>query len=150
MLTQTSEIAIKALIFLECRGEGKPVAPREIARQMGASPTYLAKVMGQLVKAGILRSQRGPQGGMMLARPPGEITLRQIVEATQGLIVPDYCQAIGDALGPVCGFHRAMWEVRRNMLETMERWTLAELTAEPTPTGELAGNPACQMAFLDT
>lgn len=149
MLTHTSEIAIRSLIYLGMKGQDGPIPPHEIAERMGCSPSYLAKVMGQLVKAGILRSHRGPQGGMTLARDSKEINLLEIVEAVQGLMIANYCQAIGDEIGPVCAFHRAMWDVRRSMMDAMRRWRLADLLMTPHPTGELADNDQCLMRFLD-
>lgn len=148
MVTQTSEIAIKALIYLALHHSDEPVPPHAIAARMGCSPTYLGKTMGQLVKAGILRSQRGPQGGMSLAHEPGKITVLMIVEACQGLLIGGYCRAIGDNIGPVCAYHQAMWDVRHSMVEALERWSLADLMKAPCPSGALAGNTECRMAFL--
>ena len=148
MITQTSEIAIKTLIYLAIISEKKPIPPHDIAAKIGCSPTYLGKTMSQLVKAGILRSQRGPQGGTSLARDPKNITLLDIVEACQGLLIGAYCQAIGDQTGPVCAYHQAMWDVRMATREALKRWTLADLAAQPVPTGELAGNKECRMEFL--
>lgn len=150
MLTHTSEIAIRSLIYLGLKGHDGPIPPHEIAARMGCSPSYLAKVMGQLVKAGILRSHRGPQGGMSLARDSQLINLLEIVEAVQGLMIANYCQAIGDDIGPVCAFHRAMWDVRRSMMDAMRRWHLSDLIQTPYPTGELADNEQCLMRFLDS
>lgn len=149
MLTQTTEIAIKSLIYLTLRGGDRLIPPYEIAEKMGCSPSYLAKIMAQLVKAGILRSHRGPQGGMALARDAREIDLMAVVEATQGLLIGNYCRSIGDEIGPVCGFHRAMWDVRSSMAQALKRWTLADLADTPGPTGELAGNKECLMTFVE-
>lgn len=149
MITRTSEIAIKALVYLTLRGQRGPITPNEIAGEMGCSPSYLGKTMGQLVKAGILTSQRGPQGGMALATKPEEINLLMIVEACQGLMIGSYCRSIGDDLaGPVCAYHRAMWDVRQATVEALRRWTLKSLAECPLPTGELAGNTDCRMDFL--
>ncbi|MCB2155358.1 Rrf2 family transcriptional regulator [bacterium] len=149
MITRTSEIAIKALVFLALHGQQGPITPHEIAEKMGCSPSYLGKTMGQLVKAGILTSQRGPQGGMTLAVPPEKINLLMVVEACQGLLIGAYCKSIGDELaGPVCAYHRAMWDVRQATVEALRRWTLKHLSECPLPTGALAGNEDCRMVFL--
>jgi Rrf2 family protein len=149
MLTQTSEIAIKSLIYLGLKSNKSPIPPYEIAEKMGCSSSYLAKVMGQLVKAGILRSYRGPQGGMTLAKEPEDINLLEIVEAVQGLLIALYCKSIGDDIGPVCSFHKAMWDVHNSMTQALRRWTLADLMKQPLPTGELADNDSCIMRFLE-
>ena len=149
MITRTSEIAIKALVYLALYGQKGPITPHQIAEKMGCSPSYLGKTMGQLVKAGILTSQRGPLGGMTLAEAPEKINLLMVVEACQGLMIGSYCRSIGDELaGPACAYHRAMWDVRQATVEALKRWTLKHLAECPLPTGELSGNADCRMDFL--
>lgn len=147
MLTQTTEIAIKALIYLAIRGEGRLSTPVEIARAMNTSASYLAKIMGHLVKTGLLKSHRGPLGGMCLARAAAEISLLDIVEATQGLLVANYCEALGeDSDAQVCGFHRAMKDVRQSTIEALRRWTLADVALPAT--GSLTQHCQCHLSFL--
>ncbi len=55
---------------------------------------YLAKQLQSLVRAGILTATTGPRGGFRLARPPGEITLLQVVEAVDGASSPYECREI--------------------------------------------------------
>lgn len=136
------------MIYLAVEGSDEPVSPRRIAERMGCSPSYLSKVTGDLAKGGLLRTFRGSQGGVVLAREPKDITLLDILEATQGMMVSSYCQAIGDATGPVCAFHQAMWDVYMDSRRTLTRWTLEKLAARPEPTGPLAGNEKCRMAFM--
>lgn len=62
-----------------------------IAEQTGASRNHLAKVMQRLVKAGFLKSNRGPAGGFVLKKKPKEITILQIYEAIEGKIEIDGC-----------------------------------------------------------
>jgi Rrf2 family protein len=133
VLTQTSEIGVNALIFLGLRGMDKdPVTPRQVADFIGTSPTYTAKVCGQLVKADILRSQRGALGGVLLARKPAELNLLEIVEACQGKILPDYCQAVEDKRR-VCAYHAAMVELHTAITGVLKQWTLQDLMARPRP-----------------
>jgi Rrf2 family protein len=148
MLTHTSELAIKALMFMAMSPGKGLFTPQGIADQVGCSPAYLAKTLSQLARHGILRSRRGAQGGMELARKAEAITLLDIVETCQGLLATHYCDGIGDAMGPVCAFHRAMWEVRETTRATLARWTLADLVARPAPTGKLAGSSQCRVDFL--
>jgi Rrf2 family protein len=57
---------------------------QEISRRQQISQRYLEQIFQSLKKAGILTSKRGPQGGYMLARKPEEITLAEIVKASEG------------------------------------------------------------------
>lgn len=133
MLTQTSETAIKALIYLALEKSTEPVPPRQIAEEVGASPSYMAKITRMLVKANILRSHRGALGGVSFSRKPQDITLLNVVEACQGLLIGNYCETIKDHIDPVCAFHQAMVEVHQATLGVLMRWTIADLAERPQP-----------------
>ncbi len=148
MLTQTSESALKALVYLVLHGGSEPMPPREIAERVGASPTYMAKITRMLVKANILRSHRGALGGVSLSRDPKSISLLEIVEACQGLIVGNYCHGMKDHIEPVCAFHTAMFEVHQSMVSVLTRWTLADLSVNTKPMFEEDGTKnECKMAI---
>ncbi len=149
MLTRTTEAAIQSLIYLVLQDREEPVSPRQIAKQIDLSPTYLAKVANLLVKANILRAFRGAQGGVVLARPARTITLLEIVEACQGQVVGDFCREVED-LKQVCAFHNAMLEVHQALIGVLSKWTLADLAAQPHPKrtalveGCRMGNVCCE------
>ncbi len=147
MINQTAELAIKVMIRLAVNRDESPVSPHALADEMDCSPTYLAKVMGDLAKAGLIRSFRGVSGGFVIERPLKQITLLEIVEAAQGMLASNYCKAIGDEKGPVCAFHSAMWDVFMATRQAMNRWNLEKLAATPLPTGPLKNNKQCRMAF---
>ncbi|MDD8044399.1 MAG: Rrf2 family transcriptional regulator [Verrucomicrobiota bacterium] len=147
MLTQTSETAIRALIFIVLNRDRQPLPPRMIAERIEASPTYLSKTLRLLVKAGILQSVRGAHGGVMLARAPEHVTLLDIVEACQGLIVGNYCTELGnrEQLKGVCAFHHAMQEIYDATVGPLRRWTLAQLAVRPAPTSPDLDRCRCKM-----
>ncbi|MFP4500665.1 MAG: RrF2 family transcriptional regulator [Candidatus Hydrogenedentota bacterium] len=145
MLTKTSLNAIQALVYLALRDDKHPVAPGELAKQLGASTTYLSKVNTQLAKAGIVQAHRGTRGGVTLARRPEDITLRAVVEACQGQILGDYC-APHDDLEQVCAFHAAMHELQQAIINALDNWTLADLAETPLPSPELREQVNCLMA----
>lgn len=145
MLNQTTITALQTLLYIQLQERGEPIAPGELAAALGASQAYLAKINTQLVKAGVLRAHRGTKGGVTLARPPGDITLLEVVEACQGRILGDYCQPHDD-IGAVCGFHVAMHELQACIISTLERWTLAGLARKPLPDKHLRDMVDCRMA----
>jgi len=73
-----------AAVHLADHGGDGPVQAREIAEALGVPIDYLVKILQQLVRARILVSTRGPQGGFRLQRLPGDIPLLAIVEAIDG------------------------------------------------------------------
>lgn len=146
MLTQTSELAIKSLIYLALHPGDEPVSPKQMAEQLDCSPSYLAKVTGMLVKAGLLQSVRGVHGGVLLTRASGDISLLDIVEACQGLLIGNYCAQIASHGEKVCSFHRAMNELHEANQEVLSRWTLADLLETPVgPKTEVSGPKKCKM-----
>lgn len=144
MLTQTSELGIQVLLHLVLAGEDKPLSPRRIAEGISSSPTYMSKVAGLLVRAGILRSHRGFKGGVTLAVKPEELTLLEIVEACQGKVLGDFCQPADD-LSLVCSYHRAMAELHDVIIGVLSRWTLADLATRPQPDPKLAPFVSCKL-----
>lgn len=145
MLTKTSLLALRSLLWLTQHGGESSFSPRRIAEALGASPTYLAKVLRLLVKVGILRAERGVKGGVRLNRLPGQITLLAIVEACQGALLGDYCEP-GCDLGEVCSFHQAAEELHHAVTGVLSRWTLAQLVERPRPAGARRPGPRCVLA----
>ena len=79
MLSKSAEYAIRALHRLAfARGEG-PVTTAELARRVEVPESYLSKLLHRLQQEGVVVSQRGRGGGFELARPPGRVTLAEVV-----------------------------------------------------------------------
>ncbi|MBN1516889.1 Rrf2 family transcriptional regulator [Candidatus Sumerlaeota bacterium] len=150
MLTQTSELAVKTLVFLGLEGNEIPLPPRQIADKLKCSASYLAKILGILVRSGILRSVRGARGGVLLSRDPKDVTLLDVVEACQGLLIGNYCSDVAGHEEPVCAFHTAMKEIHEVTITTLSKWTLADLLAAPVPYYVADENAplSCKMAFV--
>ena len=88
-ISRTTEYGLAAVVCVaqNC-ADGRVMAGR-IAKEYDFPTEYLLQVMQQLVRAGILTSKKGPNGGFNLARPAKEITMLEIVEAIDGpVIVP--------------------------------------------------------------
>lgn len=147
MLTQTSELAIKTLMFLAYARQGNPMSPRKIARQLGCSPSYLAKTVALLSKAGFLRSIRGVNGGVVLVKEPGDIRLLQIVEVCQGMLIGNYCSKISSRTKDICSFHMAMDELYQATVQVLSKWTLADLLQSPARKTSGGVSPECRMYF---
>src|SRR5574341_246115 len=84
LYSHSSELAIRATLYLALQPPGKLSPIRAIAQGAGLPAPYLAKIMRQLVRAGLVRAFRGPGGGLELGRAPGRITLWSVVQATDG------------------------------------------------------------------
>ena len=79
MLTRTSEYAIRAVIHLAQNPDEWPISGKCIAEQAGIPPKYLSKVLGDLVRVGVLVSTRGKGGGFGMMRSPRQTKLIDVL-----------------------------------------------------------------------
>ena len=145
MITKTTACALRLLQYVAGNKEGPgPVSLRRAARDLEESPSYIAKIARDLVKAGILRSERGVRGGVILNRSRDQLTLLDVVQACQGTLLADNCQAKCSTDG-VCSYHRAAVELRDATVAVLERWSLARLMVRPSVM-RVGSASACIMA----
>ncbi|RMH60761.1 MAG: Rrf2 family transcriptional regulator [Bacteroidetes bacterium] len=142
MLSRRCTYGLQAALFLASQERGAYIPIQRISECLGLSFHFLTKVLQHLTHHGLLRSLRGPHGGVALARPPGQITLKEIVVAIDG---PDLFEACVLGL-PGCGeqkpcpLHEDWKEVRGCLRNAFAGTTLAMLVAEPE---RLAAWQAC-------
>lgn len=127
------DYACRALLSLSLHdGAGTPTSVRDIAERTGLPQPYLEQILLALKGAGLVRSKRGVGGGYVLARPPTDISLAQVVSAVDGPIV------VGDFGEPhqngACDHEGqcvllAIWaDVGERMRRILEELTLADVT----------------------
>ncbi|MBW3652654.1 MAG: Rrf2 family transcriptional regulator [Actinobacteria bacterium] len=95
-ITTKSPYALQALAELGRCGDG-PVPIGELARRRDIPAQFLEQLFATLRRAGILKSQRGVKGGYTFARPPGQITVLEVVELLEGPLGRDAPGIFGDA-----------------------------------------------------
>lgn len=84
-LSSKSEYALLALLELGRNfSNGEPTQIRQIAAQQSIPDRYLEQLLATMRRAGLVRSQRGAKGGYLLARPPWQITLYEVVSCIEG------------------------------------------------------------------
>lgn len=81
------QYALCGLFDLAYNGAGEPVHVRRIGERQRIPRAFLEQIFQRLRRAGLVTGKRGPGGGFLLARPPAQISLREIVEAIDGPIV---------------------------------------------------------------
>ena len=129
LFRHASELAIRATVFLALQEPGKLSPVHEIAADSGASEAYLSKILQRLTGAGLVRSFRGPGKGMELGRPPGEITLAELIHAVEGVQAEQSCVfGLGRCTqGTPCALHHEWLPIRSALCELLEKTTLADL-----------------------
>lgn len=90
-LSTRGRYGMRAMVDLAATGGAEPVSLKDISKRQGISVDYLEQLLRRLRKAGLVRSVRGPRGGFLLAREPGQITLWEILVALERDITPVYC-----------------------------------------------------------
>jgi len=106
---------------------------------------YLAKILQDLAKGGIVRSHRGAKGGFSLARPMEQITLKQIIEAIEGPIALLRCLAPWEGCDRMdtCPIYPVLASAQNQLVAVLEATTLADLVKgdEAQPVGEIDQDP---------
>jgi Rrf2 family iron-sulfur cluster assembly transcriptional regulator len=119
------DYAARALLSLALHGEERPTSVKEIAERTNLPQPYLEQILLSVKGAGLVRSKRGVGGGYVLARPPAEISLAEIVDAVEGPQLPmgehpDHCEGH-------CILQEVWLGVDDETRHLLERVTLAEL-----------------------
>lgn len=129
MLSQTSEHAIRAVLFLAQAG-GEAVSAERIAQALGAPANYLGKTLNTLARRGLLASARGPAGGFRLVREAGELSIAEVVEAVTDGPRPRAMCLLGNrpcrAATP-CAAHARWSRVQHDLWAPLHRTTIADL-----------------------
>jgi Rrf2 family transcriptional regulator, cysteine metabolism repressor len=86
-ISSKGDYGLRALFDLALHYGQGPVRSREIAERQAIDEHYLNQLLIQLRRAGLVQSLRGPQGGHLLAKAPGEITLLEAIQALEGPLV---------------------------------------------------------------
>jgi len=143
MFSTKAEYGIRVMVELARGADENPIPLAEIADRGGLPLAYLEHLVARLRKAGLVASRRGSRGGYMLARPAGEITMAEVVEALEGSIAPIEC--ISEAadgsivcareagLDSVCPTKLLWTRVRFSIVSTLRETTLSDLLRGPRP-----------------
>ena len=128
-LSMRGDYGVRAVVDLAQRYGQGPIQSAEIAGRQGIPEPYLDQLLSALRKGGIIKSTRGPQGGHMLARPPEEITMADVVGVLEGPINLLGCldEPADCCLSSVCT-QRDVWiEVTRQIQATLAGTTIQSL-----------------------
>jgi Rrf2 family protein len=144
-VTAKADYAVRAAIELAGACEAAPRKADSVATAQSIPLSFLENILNQLKSAGIVRSQRGPEGGWWLLRAPETLTLADVIRAVEGPLAsvrgerPEHLSYDGSA-APL----QEVWiALRANIREVLEHVTVAQLAAGELPAsiGSLARAP---------
>ena len=132
-LTQFTDYALRTLLYLGVHND-RLVPVAEVARSYRVSHNHLVKVAAMLTELGVVEAVRGRGGGLRLAVDPGEINVGWVIRRTEPdlHLVECFDRATDTCpITPACMLKKVLHEARRNFLETLDRYTLADFLASP-------------------
>lgn len=136
-LTKRTDYAIRACLML-AEGSETPLSRRRIAERMSIPDHFLAQILADLSRAGMVRAVKGKLGGYLLSRDAATLTLLAIIEAVEGPSRSDQCvlenRSCG-APGP-CLMHSAWSTAQSAFIEVLAATTIVDVAgAEPPEHG---------------
>ena len=139
------DYAVRATVELAVAGDG-PMKGERISESQDIPLKFLENILGELKHAGLVRSQRGTEGGYWLGRPASEITIADIIRAVEGPLA-SVRGASAESLhyaGSAKPLGTLWVAVRANLRAVLEHVTIADVASGDLPdvVGELTKDPA--------
>jgi Rrf2 family protein len=144
-ISAKADYAVRAAVELAAAAGEKPVKAERIATAQEIPLNFLENILGELRHAGIVRSQRGADGGFRLAKPPDHVTIADIIRAVEGPLAsvrggpPEETAYPGRS----AALPRVWIAVRANLRKVVEHVTVADVAsgALPREIDQLAEDP---------
>ena len=134
-VTAKADYAVRAVVELAQSSQAAPRKVDDVARAQAIPVSFLENILTQLRSSGIVRSQRGPEGGYWLARPAGDVSLAQIIRAVEGPLVgvrgqrPEEIEYVGSSESL-----QTVWiALRANLRKVLENVTVADVASANLP-----------------
>jgi Rrf2 family iron-sulfur cluster assembly transcriptional regulator len=152
-LTSRPRYAIRALYDLAFHaGLGQAAQAKDIAERQAIPFKFLEQILQDLRRAGLVEARRGPHGGYVLARPPAEISLADILRAVGDPLEELLDAGAGAAAGGEAGagdIPSLVWgEVGARLIQVLEGTTLADFVARAEAAGVRRAVTPATMYFI--
>jgi Rrf2 family protein len=149
MLPKTAEYALRAAVWLSC-APNAPLSANELAKATRVPRRYLNKVLQDLVRAGLVRSQPGPGGGYALERRPDEVAILDIVNAVEPIGRILHCPLGLPSHTRLCPLHRELDQAFASVEAAFARVTLAQIVDQSDPIKPLCEVSPAQLAHAES
>lgn len=138
LISKSCEYGLRAAMYVAAQKDREFVSIGEISAELNISFHFLTKILQLLTQHGIMKSTRGPSGGVALAKPPRRISLYDIVTAIEEGEIFKACILGLEGCGArnPCPLHHA-WAVERKRVEKMFRGATLDKLSGPIALGEL-------------
>jgi Rrf2 family protein len=139
-VTAKADYAVRAAIELASGSSDAPRKVDDVAKAQSIPLSFLENILTQLRSAGIVRSQRGPEGGYWLAHPAKDVTLADVIRAVEGPLVGVRGQRPEEVSynGSAEALQQVWVALRTNLRKVLERVTVADVAAGKLPKEVIA------------
>jgi Rrf2 family protein len=145
LFSQTVEYALRAVVYLATHTE-KPSTTDDVAAATKVPAPYLAKILQGLNRNGIVKSQRGIGGGVLLAKASNELTILEVVNAVEPIKRITTCPLGISTHGiHLCPLHKRMDDALAMVEKAFGESTLSEVLAEPSTSVPLCEFPGVSL-----
>ena len=129
LLSNSCAYGLRATIYLAGSNEGAYLPIKTISKELGISYYYLPKIFQNLSRAGLIKSFKGPNGGVKLASPPDQISIQDIVFAIDGPDLFSECVLGLPGCGELkpCPLHEKWTEERIRLNQLFGQTSLADM-----------------------
>ncbi len=139
-VTAKADYAVRAVVELAGSSQDAPRKVDEVAQAQHIPVSFLENILTQLRSSGLVRSQRGPEGGYWLAKPADEVNLAQIIRAVEGPLVgvrgqrPEEVEYAGSSESL-----KQVWiALRANLRKVLEQVTVEDVATGRIPKDVMA------------
>lgn len=130
-LSTKGRYGVKAMVELAINYGGEPISIKVISEKQNISEYYLEQLFSPLRKAGLVKSIRGAQGGYVLNRAPGEITVADIMNVLEGPVEISECLDEGTCSNMDSCATRLLWaRIKDSIDKVMESTTLYDMVED--------------------
>ncbi|CQR57204.1 Rrf2 family transcriptional regulator [Paenibacillus sonchi] len=127
--SKATNYALHTMLYLVAAAPNKPIGVQQLAERQGVSPTYLSKILTKLVKADLIESASGANGGYRLKRRQEEISFLDIIHAIEGTASLFDCTLNHSSKCPI---QQEMVEAERQMEQYLQNKKMSELAEKIT------------------
>lgn len=127
--SKATNYALHTMLMIVEASNLKPIGVKQLAESQNVSPTYLSKILTRLVKAGMIESVSGANGGYRLSRKKDDITFLDIIHAIEGTTSLFECDFVH---GEECLIQAAMKEAEEKMEQHLKHTKLADIAKKQT------------------
>ncbi len=131
-INRRTDYAIRVVLGLAKHPPGTRVSAQQLSQEMLIPLSLLYSLLKELSRAQLVRTYPGPKGGLELARPAQDITLRDVIEAMDRLPRVSECIDLPDScpFSSACPVRRRWARLQHMILKELESTTFADLAAE--------------------